>query len=124
MNQNMVHQECMFSTKSKLLSEFLANDNITPDFYNAQDVDGNTPLHLACKKGHVEIVQTLLAHSKARSIEVATENHNGITPLQLACLHGHCKIVRLLQTYYSEADFPARKRLKVDKTENCFQCFP
>ena len=49
-------------------------------------------LHLACKKGHYQTVETLLNHG----YNVNGRDSHGITPLMYACLHGHTDIVRLL----------------------------
>ena len=108
LKQNLVHQECM-SGNAKRLSKFLKNKDITEEFFNAQDLDGNSPLHLACLHGRYEIVELLLFDSKKRRIEVAIQNNNGQTPLQLAKLYGQDKITRELGIW-------------LNKTENAFQC--
>lgn len=73
------------------------------------DPYGWRALHIACYRGHKEIVQTLIA--KGADIHIATKEWNdredrptGLhegdcwagTPLHLACMGGHLEIVRIL----------------------------
>ncbi|XP_052794797.1 ankyrin-3-like [Mya arenaria] len=51
-----------------------------------------TPLHIACKKGNVELVEWLLN----READPKIEDKKGETPLHVACKHGHDKCVRTL----------------------------
>ena len=50
---------------------------------DAQDEDGMTPLHFACKRGNLPIVRML----KNSNVEIK-ENENGCTPLHVACGRG------------------------------------
>lgn len=60
---------------------------------NAQDNEGNTPLHCACKENRDENIQLLLAHS---GINVNAQNNNGDTPLLIACRNQNIKGIKLL----------------------------
>jgi len=51
---------------------------------------GDTPLHRACRFGHLEVVKVLLDH---RKIEVNKGNQWGATPFFIACQQGHKAIV-------------------------------
>ncbi|XP_064402672.1 ankyrin repeat domain-containing protein 50-like isoform X2 [Halichondria panicea] len=50
------------------------------------------PLHLACKNGHYQTVETLLNHG----YNVNGTDDDGFTPLMLACEYGHTDIAILL----------------------------
>ena len=63
---------------------FFAN----PNYINE---DGFTPLTIASKEGHTEVVKLLL--SKGANLQ---ETYKGHTPLQLATLYGHKDIAELL----------------------------
>ena len=58
-----------------------------------EDKEGNTPLHLACRFGSLEIVHRLL--SKYNSKSMTEVNSRGITPLGYALSGNHYKIARL-----------------------------
>jgi ankyrin repeat protein len=56
---------------------------------NAKDYIGHTPLHWACRWGHVQVFQALLDHGA--DIEAMT--NSGKTPLHWACINGHVAVV-------------------------------
>ena len=58
----------------------------------ANNDNGNTPIHYAAEKGHIEIVQLLMS---------STDNPNavdnaGFTPIHYAAANGHVEIAQLL----------------------------
>ncbi len=55
--------------------------------------DGSTPLHVASRSGHVQIVQELL---KKDTSGIDIPDKNGMTPLHEAVQHKHEKVVELL----------------------------
>ncbi|NGX58713.1 MAG: Phosphocholine transferase AnkX [Chlamydiae bacterium] len=65
---------------------------LIPEFLEAHDFQGNTPLHLAVSQGHLEWIYNLL---EAGANPIA-QNHLGETPLHLACMNGDENIVKIL----------------------------
>jgi len=59
----------------------------------ADRFDQRTPLHIASRKGYVEVVKLLLAH---HAIDVNMKNIQGQTPFELACANGHVGVVKVL----------------------------
>ena len=55
--------------------------------------DGATPLIMACRKGHMDVVRLLLAR---KEIQINKFKNDGATPLYVACYHGQVDVVRLL----------------------------
>lgn len=53
-----------------------------------------TALHLACQRGHIDVVQEL--HAAQRGFDVCRQTQQGDTPLHLAAASGHTSIVAFL----------------------------
>ena len=73
-----------------------------------RDCQGNTALHLACKKGDPFVVRTIFRKS-ADDTSVLLKllecgNCNKETPLHEACLSGHLKIVRIIMNTVKTSD--------------------
>lgn len=66
---------------------------------NAQDLRGNTALHLAAGKGYHEVVCLLLARP---NIELNAPNKEGLTPLHIAVESGFIKVVRVSTVLYQQ----------------------
>ena len=64
----------------QILAIASSNPEVVIDI-NAQDKDGNTPLHLAAKLGRVNVVQALLGHP---STDTTVLNYQARSPLDLA----------------------------------------
>lgn len=76
---------------------------------NAQDLRGNTALHLAAGKGYHEVVCLLLARP---NIELNAPNKEGLTPLHIAVESGFIKVVQML--LQAEAcDLTARTKMSL-----------
>ena len=58
---------------------------------NCRDNNGDTPLHVACHKGHVDIVRYLVSEE---GCSTACQNNDSDIPLRLAYNGGHVDIVR------------------------------
>ena len=59
---------------------------------NARDNDGNTPLHLASRNGHVEVAEMLLD----LGVDPNARNNYNTIPLHFASQGGHLKLVQML----------------------------
>lgn len=57
---------------------------------NSQDEDGNTPLHLAARHGHVEVVSAL----EMLGANVSLKNNLNFNPLHEACAAGNNEVVK------------------------------
>ncbi|KAG7007336.1 hypothetical protein G7Y79_00010g028370 [Physcia stellaris] len=59
----------------------------------AKDIDGNTPLHEASRKGNVDMTKGLLHHGAS----VYAMNDGGETPLDFAMAEGHESVIKQLE---------------------------
>ena len=75
------------------LKNLITEQGLNPS--DVKDVSGLTPLHLACKHGHLDIIQYLI---KEQNCDPESTTPNGRTPLHLACKSGHLRIVKCLIT--------------------------
>ena len=73
---------------------------------NAARDDGATPLYVAAKNGHSEVVQHLLAKG---GIDVNEADNDGVTPLYAAAQEGHSEVVKHLL---------AKEDIDVNKADN------
>ena len=73
---------------------------------NAQNNEGQTPLHRACLRNNIATVQALLNHHPNLSIQA-----NGLTPVELACLRNYGELVCLLAPKTRLRSRSQRKRL-------------
>lgn len=71
---------------------------------NAKAQFGLTPLHLACQRGNLDAVTTLL---KCENIDVNIQDEYMDTPLHEACMNGHQEIVKKLLAHISCSDIRA-----------------
>jgi len=69
---------------------------------NAADSDGVTPLQIAAKYGHPEVVKLLLAANAKVNAPITCED----TPLRYASANGHAEVVKLLLAANAEVDCP------------------
>jgi ankyrin repeat protein len=68
------------------------NDLLKTDDVNVQDSDGNTPLHIACQFGNVDIVKSLL--SVLANTNITNDDKN--TALEHAKYYGNNELVSFL----------------------------
>ena len=75
------------------LAKFLLNSNLSLDMNWRGLEKGDTPLHRACRFGHLHLVEILL---KLSTVDVNAENAGLATPFLIACQNGHTEVVLLL----------------------------
>lgn len=100
----------VFQYKNMYESKSSGHSQILLQFFEEESIEGRnnwiifeSPLFIACKYGHTEIVSLLLVH-KANEIQINriraktdfANRYDPITPLYIACKGGHAKIVSLL----------------------------
>lgn len=81
-----------------------------------------TPMHIACKLGHWQIVQlflnTLIHEDVNQTVCLNVKNNVNDTPLHLACQNGHWKVVKLLLETLNYEDLDKRIDLKMRNDKN------
>jgi ankyrin repeat protein len=75
---------------------------------NATNKEENTPLHLACKEGHEEVVNVML--KRVGELALDAINIRGNTPFHLAAINGHVHTVNKLLTLKAELDLNGRNK--------------
>jgi len=75
---------------------------------NATNQEENTPLHLACKEGHDEVVDVMLKRFEELALDAI--NIRGNTPLHLAGINGHVHIVNKLLKLEAKVDLNGRNK--------------
>jgi ankyrin repeat protein len=63
------------------LVRWVCNNSKLTRVMNAKDFEGNTPMHLAVKTGHLKTFAVLL---KSKMVDTGVMNKRGLTPLDLA----------------------------------------
>lgn len=57
-----------------------------------RDENGLTPIHLAAKNGHVDLIKAL----KDAGADVSAQTEDGWTPMHLAAENGHVDVIKAL----------------------------
>ena len=104
-------------------SPFKSYKGDLPFYINQRNINGQTPLYLACTAGHTDVVRTLLdfrprgagqhggqnyAGKKQTYVEVDCYTVLGRTPLHSAVTSGHVEIVELLLKKGADVNLPIK----------------
>ncbi len=94
----LLHAVCYLQPSKEIeqLTAFLVNKN--PNFVDDQDLDGNTPLHIAIEEKHYKMMQFLLDYNA----KLDAENNFGLTIMQRAYKIGDFKTLKILETKLPE----------------------
>eukprot|EP01104_Vermistella_antarctica_P010099 TRINITY_DN2666_c0_g1_i2.p1 TRINITY_DN2666_c0_g1~~TRINITY_DN2666_c0_g1_i2.p1 ORF type:complete len:628 (-),score=97.70 TRINITY_DN2666_c0_g1_i2:256-2139(-) len=85
---------CCWFGKHNLLQMFIEEMGVGKGQPSRGSLRNRSPLHDACRNGHVEAVRVLLDHG---GWDLATPDYVAQrTPLQVACIHGRLAVVSLL----------------------------
>jgi ankyrin repeat protein len=84
---NCIEQELIDAAKANNLPEVSRLLSVGAHV-NAKDYYGDTPLHWASVRGHVQVVVELLEHGA----DIEAKNYIGETPLHNACCNGHVAV--------------------------------
>jgi len=109
--QGLLH---LLTDKDKDIAEFLLNNDVDVNLTNTRN---QTPLHIACGNGNIEVVKLLLK-KKANS---AFTDLDGCTPLELACKFSHVEVVRTLLKHGNEKLEEEKKKSLIQMTHPRYQ---
>ncbi|THU47380.1 hypothetical protein C4D60_Mb09t14880 [Musa balbisiana] len=119
-NPNDLHQlisEGNFSGVSDLLAKAASEkNNSVGSLLEAQNADGHTALHLACRRGSVELVKTILAFKEA---DVDILDRDGDPPIVFALAAGSPECVRALISRSANVSCRLREGLGPSLTHVC-----
>ena len=63
--------------------------NVFSYLCSQKDIDGNTPLHIACERGQTQLALYLLTHGKQHE----TKNESDRTPIMMAAVNNHYELI-------------------------------
>ena len=110
---NALHYSCFYGGE-EMTETLIKLFNPSVEIINGLTNDGYTPLHLACIKGHINIVRILLF---LKEIDVNTINKKDGTALHIACKKNDMQIVSILVSFKADLNIKDSKgKLAIDLT--------
>ena len=95
---NALHYSCFYG-REKMTQNLIKLYNPSKELINGITKEGYTPLHLACIKGHINIIKILLF---LKDIDVNIKSEIEGTPLHIACEKNNMQIVSILVSYKAD----------------------
>lgn len=102
---NALHYSSFYGSE-KMIQNLIKLYNPSPELINGVTKEGYTPLHLACIKGHVNIIKILLL---LKDIDVNIKSKKEETPLHIACEKNNMQIVSILVSYKADLNIKNSK---------------
>ena len=110
---NALHYSCFYGGE-EMTETLIKLFNPSVEIINGLTNDGYTPLHLACIKGHINIVRILLF---LKEIDVNIINKKDGTALHIACKKNDMQIVSILVSFKADLNIKDSKgKLAIDLT--------
>ena len=110
---NALHYSCFYG-REEMTETLIKLFNPSVELINGLTNDGYTPLHLACIKGHINIVRILLF---LKEIDVNIIQEKDGTPLHIACKKNDMQIVSILVSFKADLYIKNSKdKLPIDLT--------
>ena len=108
---NALHYSCFYG-REEMTETLIKLFNPPVELINGLTNDGYTPLHLACIKGHINIVRILLF---LKEIDVNIVNKNDGTALHIACKKNNMQIVSILVSFKADLNIKdSKNKLPID----------
>ena len=95
---NALHYSCFYG-REKMTQNLIKLYNPSKELINGITKEGYTPLHLACIKGHINIIKILLF---LKDIDANIKSEKEGTPLHIACEKNNMQIVSILVSYKAD----------------------
>ena len=89
---------------------------------NAKTKLGRTAFHLACQKGHSDVVKLLMENAVAFCIDLNVKDNSGKTAFLWACLFGHSDVVKTIMKNAAYVNIDLNTKDNYDKTAFLCAC--
>ena len=90
--------------------------------FNAKDNKGNTALHMAIGRSHVNVVKMFMDNSASLSIDVNSADNLGQTAFHMACLWGGSNVVKMLMNNSTRLSIDLNAKDNAGRTAYSWAC--